>query len=74
MEEEKKMMDESQHNELFRRDLHETRLLEEAPFIEINNTKTDIDFDNKSDGFLGMIRRKKWMVVVVAVIQNVESF
>lgn len=71
MEEEKKLVNDSQHADLLQRRLHET-LREDTPFIPINNTITDIGYDDKSVGFIGMVRRKKWMVVVLAVIQNVE--
>jgi len=72
MEEEKRLMNDSQHVNLLQRGLNETHREEDTPFIPINNTKTDIDYDDKSVGFFGMVRRKKWMVVVAAVIQNVD--
>ena len=73
MEEENKMMNESQHSHILKMGLHEPSNKEQDPFLNVTNTKTDIDMVDKSNGFLGLLRRKKWMVIVVAVIQIVEK-
>ena len=74
MEEEKEMMSESQHANILMRNLHEPSNKEQDPFLNLTNTKTDIDMVDKSGGFLGLLRRKKWMVIVAAVIQIVENY